>query len=476
MSRRPHMDAYQTIKEVIMYFKQIAVPGMGCFSYIIGCPGAGRCVVVDPKRDVQDYLDISRNEGMKITRIIETHVHADHVSGNQELKSMTGAPIFYHEKAPVTFAHETLAEGDIIEFGNVRLEVLYTPGHTPNSLSLLVTDKSRMDSPWMVLTGDAMFVGDVGRPDLVGEDVLEEQVANLYDTLYNKFGSLPEYIEIYPAHGQGSLCGKGMSFKGSSTLGFEKRANPILSMKFEQFREIMTGEFPARPRSFTHIIQTNIHGAPLLERCPLDRALNPDRFQEHMDRGAVVIDARDAAAFGGFHIPGSINIGIEKQTANWIGMVIDPGADILLVVNDRESYDEMCTQLHRIGYDNIYGYLAGGMNAWLLKGLPIEKLSPISVYELKEKLSGGDFEHIVDVRTPAERSGGFVAESEHVPMTDILNNGLDKPRDREIIVICGSGYRANIVASFLKQEGFSHIHSLAGGIMAWLGAGFSLHS
>ncbi len=458
-----------------MYFKQITVPGLGCNSYVIGCPGARQAVVVDPKRDVQEYMDISRDEGMKITHIIETHVHADHVSGNQELKSRTGAPIYYGAGTPVTFDHKELKEGEIIEFGMVKLEIINTPGHTPNSISLLVTDKARSDQPELILTGDLLFVGSIGRPDLAGQEVLEEQVKNLYTSLYEKLGRLPDYLEVFPAHGQGSLCGKGLSAKDSSTLGYERRTQPVLQFSgFDEFHADIAGVFPVRPKSFTHIISTNANGVPLLERCPMEQTLNPDQFDKIRAQGATLIDTRDTAAFGGFHIPGAINIGFEKQMANWIGMVIDPADNLLLVVDDRERYDQMTTELHRIGYDNIYGYLSGGMAGWISSGMPIESLSPISAHDLKAQIDEKQAENIVDVRTPEERAQGFIPASQHVPMTEILAGSLDLPKDKEVILVCGTGYRANIVASHLKQQGFSHVHGLAGGLTAWQNAGFSL--
>ncbi|MFO8089270.1 MAG: rhodanese-like domain-containing protein [Desulfatiglandaceae bacterium] len=458
-----------------MYFKQITVDGLGCNSYVIGCPGARQAVVVDPKRDVQDYMDISRDEGMRITHIIETHVHADHVSGNQELRSRTGAEIYFSEYAPVTFEHKKLKEGDIIEFGVVKLDILYTPGHTPNSISILVTDKTRGNFPWMILTGDILFVGSIGRPDLAGEEILEKQIKNLYDSLYEKMRRLPDYLEVFPAHGQGSLCGKGLSAKASSTLGYERETQPILKMQsFKEFHDNIAAEFPVRPKSFSHIINTNIQGAPLLERCPLEQTLNPEQFDKIRRQGATVIDTRDTAAFGGFHIPGAINIGFEKQMANWIGMVIDPSEEILLVVDDRDKYDKMTTELHRIGYDNILGYLSGGMSAWISHGIPIESLSPISVQDLNEQLETEDSGVVVDIRTPEERIQGFISKSKHIPMTQILENNLDMPKNDEVILVCGSGYRANIVASRLKQDGFTHVHSLAGGITAWENAGYRI--
>ncbi|NLC69776.1 MAG: MBL fold metallo-hydrolase [Desulfuromonadaceae bacterium] len=459
-----------------MYFKQIAVPGLGCFSYVIGCPGAKAMVVVDPKRDVQDYLDIARNEGMKITRIIDTHVHADHVSGGQELRSYTQAPIYLHEKAAVAYEHETLKEGDVIEIGNARIKVLYTPGHTPNALSLLISDKSRSEEPWMVLTGDLLFVGDIGRPDLAGDEILEEQVHNLYDSLYHKLGAYPDHLEVFPAHGMGSLCGRGMSSKTSSTLGYERRHNPMLQFKsFEDFKAEMSRGFPTRPKSFSHIIQTNIKGAPLLSRCTSDQALSPDQFEERLKAGAVVIDSRDMAAFGGFHIPGSLNIGFEKQMANLVGMVVNPESDLLLVVDDKEAYDAMCIELHRIGYDKILGYLAGGIASWVYSGRPVEKLDQLSVQELRKRLETGAAQRIIDVRNPPEWDRGHIKGAENLPLPKILSHDFNLPKDEEVVVTCGTGYRSNIVASFLKQSGYAKVYGMAGGTMAWNQAGYELN-
>ncbi len=458
-----------------MYFKQITVPGLGCFSYVIGCPAAKAMAVVDPKRDVQDYLDIARDEGMKITHIIDTHIHADHLSGSQELRSYTRANIWIQENSPVAYEHQKLEEGSVIEIGNAKLEVLDTPGHTPHSISLLVTDKSRSGEPWMILTGDLLFVGDIGRPDLAGEEVLGEQVQNLYHSLYVKLAAFPDHLEVFPAHGMGSLCGRGMSSKTSSTLGFERRNNPMLQFKsFEDFRAEMSRGFPARPKSFSHIIRTNAQGAPLLERCPLDLAMSAEQFEQRMEQGAVVIDTRDTAAFGGFHIPGSLNIGFEKQLANWVGMVVEPNADLLLVVDDRERYDAMCTELHRIGYDNIYGYLSGGISSWLFSGRRVDKLAQLSVHELKTRLDRGSLKRLIDVRTPAEWGQGHIQGAAHVPLTEIMDNRFDVSRQEEMVVNCGTGYRSNIVASYLQQKGYGQVYSLAGGLFAWSHAGYDL--
>ncbi len=458
-----------------MYFNQIAVPGMGCLSYVIGCPQAKAMAIIDPKRDIEDYLNISREEGMKITHVFNTHVHADHVSGDQELQVACGADIYIHESAPVKYHHKTVKEEDVFEIGAAKIKILHTPGHTPNSISLLVTDRARSEEPQMLLTGDLLFVGDIGRPDLPGSEILDEQVKNLYDSLYVKLAEYPDHLEVFPAHGQGSLCGRGMSAKKSSTLGYERRANLMLRFpSFETFKADVMSAFPLRPKSFSHIIQTNLEGASTLDACPMDKRLTPPQFEEMMADGALIIDARDSAAFGGFHIPGSINIGFEKQLANWVGMVVDPKSEIILVVDDQEDYDRMMTELHRIGYDLIFGYLSGGIMAWLMSGRAVEQLEQTSPQQLAARLQNV---RVIDVRTPAEWQSGHIEQAEHFPLSDILEKRYpEADKDEELVLQCGSGYRSNIAASLLRQAGFPKVKSLAGGAFAWSNAGYALVS
>jgi rhodanese-related sulfurtransferase len=363
----------------------------------------------------------------------------------------------------------------VLEAGAARLTVLHTPGHTPHSLSLVVSDLVRSEEPCLILTGDLLFVGDIGRPDLVGKAALDEQVANLYNSLFVKLGELPDHLEVYPAHGSGSLCGKGMSPKPSSTLGYERRHNPRLGYaSFEDFALAMSQDFPARPKSFSHIIATNAAGAPLLDRCPLERALSVADFQARMEAGASIIDARDGAAFGGCHIPGALNIGFEKQLANWVGMVVDPKADILLVVEGRAAYEAMRVELHRIGYDNILGWLAGGMQAWIYSGRATDRLEQVGAPELAARLARGDSPILLDVRTPAEWAAGRIAGARHLPLAEILKACCSLPTDDEIVVYCGSGYRSNMAGSYMKNHGYGNVKSLAGGVLAWARSGQSL--
>ncbi len=457
-----------------MYFRQIQTPGLGCFSYVLGCPAARRCVVVDPRRDIDCYLEIARDEGMAIAAVIETHLHADHISGGQELRAATGAAIHIHPGAGVAYPHEPLREGQVIEAGAARLEALFTPGHTPNSVSLLVCDLARSPEPALLLTGDALFVGDIGRPDLPGAEILDEQVRNLFDSLYGTFGDLPPDLEIYPAHGQGSLCGRGMSAKGVSTLGYERRTNPMLRFTdFAAFKKAVLTRLPARPKSFSHIIETNRHGARLRDSCPVERELSPERFAALLETpGVAVIDTRDAAAYGGAHIPGSLNIGFEKQLANWVGMSVAPGTKLLLVAADRERASAMRLELFRIGYDDILGHLAGGMAAWTVSGRPVASLPQMSVHALAAALDGDAPPLLLDVRTEAEWEDGHVAKALHRPFADILERGPDVCLTGPVAVICGSGYRSNIIGSALARAGCADVRSVAGGMTAWTRAGF----
>jgi rhodanese-related sulfurtransferase len=268
-----------------------------------------------------------------------------------------------------------------------------------------------------------------------------------------------------------------MSAKKSSTLGYERRANPMLRFpSYEAFKSDVLSAFPVRPKSFSHIITTNLQGAATLDACPMDKSLTPRQFEEMTAEGAVIIDARDAAAFGGFHIPGSINIGFEKQLANWVGMVVDPKAEIVLVVDDQGDYDRMVTELHRIGYDFIFGYLSGGIMAWLMSGRSIEQLEQISPQQLAARFKNNGI-RVIDVRTPAEWNNARIAQAEHFPLSEILEDRLPKAqKDEELVLQCGSGYRSNIAASILRQADYTNVKSLAGGVFAWSNAGYPLIS
>lgn len=456
-----------------MYFTQITTPGLGCFSYVIGCPLAGTAAVVDPKRDIGEYLKLAREHGMRITHIFDTHVHADHVSGARELGAATGADIYIHESAPVGYAAKKLSHGDLFEFGNARVRVLHTPGHTPNSVSLLVTDLSRSDEPEMILTGDLLFVGDTGRPDLPGEEILDEQIRNLFDSLNTTLGGLPDGLEVYPAHGQGSLCGGGMSAKPHSTLGYERAANPRLQLKdFAAFRESILSHLPMRPQSFSHIIATNMNGAPLLPQCEnLDaRALDAGAvalLKESED--VVLLDMRDSLAFAAAHIPGSLHVNAAEAPAlNWVGTVVPPGSRLVLILNNDEEFAPRLTELRRIGYDTVEGYLAGGMKSWIGQGRDVASIAFLSSEALKKRLEGPNPPLVVDVRGAGEFAQQHIPGAVNLPFDELLaGESCPGPRDAERVAVCMTGFRAAIAAGLLQAKGCANTSVLAGGLNAY---------
>lgn len=451
-----------------MYFEQIRTPGLGCFSYILGCPRAGLMAVVDPRRDVEIYRNISKKHDMRISYIFETHVHADHVSGAQDLQALTGAPIYIHESAPIEYNAIKVRQNDIFEFGAVAIRVLHTPGHTPNSISLLVSDITRSQKAEMLLTGDLLFVGDVGRPDLPGEEIMNEQVQNLFSSLHNVLGDLPDGLELYPAHGQGSLCGRGMSGKPYSTLGYERIANPMMQInKFEDFKTNIMANLPMRPQSFSHIIATNLKGATLSPACDAEnKALPAGIIDKLQQRGAYVLDLRTSLSYSSAHIPGSINIDISEPSAiNWIGTVVPPGSPIVLITENDEDFTRMYTELRRIGYDDVKGYLLGGIQAWINKGKDIEHLPQMSAHSLKQALSEKNPPLIIDVRTKPEFLKSRLPNSLHLPFDELLSGSVcpGEP-EQDKVVVCQAGYRSSIAASILQAKGCKNIHLLAGGL------------
>ena len=449
-----------------MFFHQIKVEGLSCFSYVIGCPQDGKAFVVDPKRDSDDYLRIADEQGFTISGIIDTHVHADHISGAHELRAHTGAPIYVSEKADVDYEHEILRDGDRFELGSVLIEIMYTPGHTPNSVTLAISDKARGTSPQMILTGDLLFVGSIGRPDLAGGELLEEQITNEYASLHEKLGKLPDLVEVYPAHGAGSLCGAGLSAKPSSTLGFERATDPYFSFSFDQFKTELTRATPVRPKNFSYIIAQNKKGPLLLQDLPVAEHFDYTALKRFVEEGKTLVDLRDAASFGGAHIPGSINIGFSPQAANWFGMSIDPQEELALIASGKRESEDALVHLRRAGYDCIAGYVIG-IADWIAHGEETGFLPQLSIHRLKNMLQKNDGHCVIDVRTEQEWNTGHIPGARHVPIQEIIAHGVNLEKGDHISVICGSGYRSNIAGSLLKARGYLRINSVIGGMNAW---------
>jgi hydroxyacylglutathione hydrolase len=450
-----------------MYFKQFYLGCLAQASYMIG--SKGEAAVVDPRRDVEEYLEEEEREGLKIRLVIEKHLHADFVSGHRELAARTGAKIYFGAKAQAKFDCVAVREGDEIALGDVRLRFLETPGHTPESLSILVIDRAKSETPEAVLTGDTLFIGDVGRPDLLGAKMSAQELAGmLYDSLHEKLLKLPDSVAVYPAHGAGSLCGRNISSETSSTIGQQRRFNYALQpMPREDFIRMMTTDLPDAPAYFSRDVRLNREGPVNLSELPKPPALAPAAVDEMRRSGAVVLDTRPAAQFGTGHVPGSLNIGLGGQFASWAGALIPAEKQIVLVTEDEEHVEEARTRLARVGLENVTGYLAGGLLAWHEAGLPLATTEQISVDELRHRIAQGEVGELVDVRRPGEWQAGHIAQARHLPLNDLAARARELDPSKPVTAICAGGYRSSIATSLLEQQGLTRITNVIGGMTAW---------
>jgi hydroxyacylglutathione hydrolase len=454
-----------------MFFKQFLRDDLGCASYLIGDNDAGECVVVDPQWDVTGYTELADQKGMRIRYVIETHNHADHVSGHGKL-AQAGAEVAVYETAGVSYPHRSLKDGERLEVGNVRLEVLHTPGHRPEHIALAVTDTSRAEEPWLVLTGDALFVGDVGRPDLAVEP--GEGASQLYKSLTSRLLSLQDGVEIYPAHVSGSLCGKSMSPKGNSTIGFERRYNrPLQARDQPEFVREVTSELPPQPPHFGHIVAKN--QGPFLTEDPKLRPLSADEVDAMRKEGAIMLDTRSPEAFGGGHIPGAINVDLQGgQFGTRSAWLISPGKPVVLVLETHEDLHGAVAALVSTGQDSIVGHLLGGMRAWDSSGRPLEMVRQMPASELHGRLEAGDKSFtVVDVREDSEWKEGHIPGALHVPFHELSKHLDDLPSNKPVATICGGGTRSSIAASILQAQGFEPVN-VVGGMDAWKSAGYAV--
>jgi glyoxylase-like metal-dependent hydrolase (beta-lactamase superfamily II)/rhodanese-related sulfurtransferase len=423
---------------------------------------------VDPERHVGRYIQAAQENGVRITHIFDTHLHADHITGSSELAAGTGAGVYVHSAVEAAYPHEEVHEGQRFSFGAAELEILETPGHTPNSISLAVVDHGRSPDVFAILTGDLLFVGDVGRPDLAGEDLLEEQVRNLYKSLYTTLARFPDWVEVYPAHGQGSLCGRGMSTKPMTTLGFERRNNPMLKgLPFEEFRAIMTAGFQIRPANFAVMVEKNRLGPKLLADAPTFAELSGLQLERAVEAGARIVDIRAQTAFGAAFIPGSLNLGMSPKSVNWLGMVLDAATKIVIVADSTAEARQAAYLFRRAGYDRLIGYLGGGISGWALQGKPLEHLPQLTPAGLSHVLERYGNHVVLDVRTDSEWEAGHIEGAVHLPLAALVEAGVDIDKQRHITTVCASGYRSNIAGSFLKSLGYKQVFSLIGGMTAW---------
>jgi hydroxyacylglutathione hydrolase len=452
-------------------FEQFDVPGLSQYSYMVGCGGA--VAVIDPRRDIDAYLEYAERNGVRIAYVLETHIHADFASGALALADATGAELCLSayadgETYSYAFAHRKLRHGDELTLGKIKLRTLHTPGHTPEHISFLLSEPERSEHPLALFSGDFLFIGSVGRPDLLGEAEKLELAKKLYRSVQS-LAELPDGTMIFPGHGAGSLCGAGMAQQDQSTLGYERASNPFLRPQTEQtFLETVLSTIPEFPDYYRRMKQLNAAGAPSLPQLPGGEQLQVKDFESKWKQtNAVVLDLRRPEAFGGAHIPGAINIGAGQNLSMWAAWVLPYDQPILLVGDTETDLEAARRSLVRVGLDAVIGSLRGGVAAWLESGREQAHLPQISVRELQAVLAHREAITVLDVRSPGEWNNGHIEGAIHVSGGDLPKHLADVPADRPLYVICGSGYRSSIAASVLAHHGRVQLTNVNGGMAAW---------
>jgi hydroxyacylglutathione hydrolase len=446
---------------------------LGCLahaSYVVSSQGIA--AVIDPQRDVDIYLDYAREKNLKIEHIIESHLHADFVSGHHELAERTGARIYLGEDAHATFPHIAIKDGDTLQFGNARFNFLHTPGHTIEGICAVLTDLASPSNPRAVFTGDTLFVGDVGRPDLSGDHTPQQLASMLYRSLHEKLLTLPDDTEIFPAHGAGSLCGRSMSAERSSTIGKQRRTNyALLARSEEKFIHLLTDSLPPRPEYFGRDVELNRQGASSLDQLPAPKPLLAPEVLRLQSDGAIVLDTRPAMEFAVAHVPGSLHIALSGQYASWAARILGLDKRIILVGEDADQLRESQLRLARVGIEHVDAYLDGGITGWLKGGYELDYIPQISVQELAE-LEQKEKDHlaILDVREPGEVETGAFPNSIRIPLGQLAARTSELDPSKLIVVHCKGGYRSSIASSILRRAGLHEIADLTGGYDAWKNA------
>lgn len=455
-----------------MQLKQYYLGCLSHASYLITDEKSKTAVVVDPQRDVTQYLSDAEAAGCEIKHVFLTHFHADFLAGHIELRDQVGAKIYLGQRAEAEFEATKVKDGDRIEFGDVRLEILETPGHTPEGISILVYDLAKSAAkPLAVLTGDTLFIGDVGRPDLLASiGVTADELADmLYDSLTNKLVKLPDETLVYPAHGAGSMCGKNLSKETVSTIGEQKKFNYALQpMTRAEFKKIVTDEQPEAPSYFVHDAILNRQERPNLTETLSGslKALPLDEVLRLKNQGAQLLDVREAIDFEGAHLAGAINVGIQGKYATWCGTVLDQNHPIV-VITEMGKEEEAVMRLGRIGFDNVAGFLGGGMNALRDRPDLVRKIERITAVALSGQLITPAAPTVVDVRSEKEWAAGHIAGSVNIPLNHLRDRASEIATERPVVVHCEGGYRSAIAASVLANAGRPDVLDMVGGFKAW---------
>ena len=456
-----------------MYLQQFFVEGLGHASYLVGSDSTREAAVVDPNRNVGVYLEAAHRAGLRIRYVLETHVHNDFLSGAKGIADRLGAEHVASAEAGLQFPHHGVREGDELRLGELLIRVLFTPGHTPEHVSYVVVDTSRAEVPVMAFTGGDLLVGSVGRPDLLGRELGAILAPQLYDSLFGKLLELEDYVEVLPTHGAGSLCGKAISSKRTTTIGYERRFNPALQHTDKQdFVAFVLDGNPNVPAYYARMRPGNQRGPDGFVASE-PRPLPVAEVRHALGHGAAVLDARAPALFGAGHLPGAYNVGLGPMLATWVGTLVPDDVPLVLVLEREGDWSEVVTALGRIGYDRVAGYLLGGVAAWQEAGLPLTRVEQIDIAELDRRRRERDALQIVDVRMDDEWQAGHIAGARHAPLHELPRRLGELERDRLTAVVCGTGYRSSIATAILQQHGIVDVANVVGGMAAWDAAGYA---
>ena len=453
-----------------MVFKQFYLSCLAHASYLIA--SGDEAVVVDPQRDVDQYIEEATGLGARIRYIIETHLHADFVSGHKELAQRTGAEILIGASAGAAFSHHPVREGHQVRIGTVVLRAMETPGHTPEGISWVVSDDADLEAPLKVLTGDTLFIGDVGRPDLAGAKgyTAEVMAGLLYDSLHGKLLALPDDTEVWPAHGAGSMCGRNISKETTSTIGTQRKMNyAVQPMSRPAFVSMMTSDLSPAPAYFAMDVEINRQGAGAVKDITAVAMSAQEVRRNHLD-GAILLDVRDGDAFGHSHIPGSVNIGLGGQFASWAATLLPPTRPIIVIASSPAESHQAIVRLARVGLENVRATLDGGIASWHAAGYPLETLTQMTIDELRVARREGNLQ-VLDVRGAGEFTSGHVPSAINIPLAQIPQRRGEIDHTRPTAVICAGGYRSSAAASLLLSESWPALYNVTGGTGAWVKAG-----